>query len=299
MGKGIDGRDAAVRSLWSCGVMRNVYLCGMDVRPKKALGQHFLMDASIAQRIVGALCDGEEADACGVDGRLRVLEVGAGTGVLTEILLGREEVDLWAVEIDGESVGYLLRRFPVLRGRLVQDDFLTLDLSAVFEGRFLVVGNFPYHISSQILFKVLEHRDRIPMVVGMLQKEVAERIAAGPGSKTYGILSVLLQTWYDIEYLFTVSEHVFLPPPKVKSAVVRLIRNGRVEVLCPEPLFKRVVKATFNQRRKTIRNSIRQVTGKVVLLDHPLLALRPEQLSVAQFIELTNFVESRISAISH
>jgi len=222
--------------------------------------------------------------------------LGPGTGVLTRFLLEQPRINLRAIEIDGESVDYLLAHFPALNGNLIQADFLNMDLSAVFGSPFLVIGNFPYHISSQILFKILEERDRIPVVVGMFQKEVAERIAAPPGSKTYGILSVLLQAWYRIEYVCTVPQHVFLPPPKVQSAVIRLIRNTRKELDCNEVLFKQVVKATFNQRRKAIRNSIKQLTGMVALPEHPLLGFRPEQLGVHQFMELTTLVDRLLTS---
>jgi len=252
----------------------------MFVRPKKALGQHFLKDISIAKKIVDALGD------CS----LPILEVGPGTGVLTQFLIERPGTELRAVEIDTESIAYLQSHFHLLQDRLIQADFLQIDLNALFRSPFAVIGNFPYHISSQIFFKILEHRDMVPMVVGMVQKEVAERMATLPGSKTYGILSVLLQAWYDIEYLFTVPEHLFQPPPKVKSAVIRLVRNDRIGLPCTESLFKQVVKTTFNQRRKTIRNSLKQIFGSVPLPEHPLLTLRPEQLGVEQFIELTNFV---------
>lgn len=263
----------------------------MYVHPKKALGQHFLRDLSVAQDIVDALLHVQIGEGC-IAQKMQVLEVGPGTGVLTQFLLKRPDIDLRAVEIDKEAIDYLLTHFPSIEGRLIEADFLRLDLGALFDAPFSVIGNFPYHISSQIFFKALEERNRIPVVVGMLQKEVAERIAASPGSKTYGILSVLLQTWYEVEYLFTVPAHLFSPPPKVQSAVVRLKRNARNELPCSETLFKQVVKATFNQRRKAIRNSIRQVTGAAPLPEHPLLALRPEQLSVSQFIELTHFTLS-------
>ena len=256
----------------------------MYIRPKKALGQHFLRDHSVAQDIVDALCISN----------VPVVEVGPGTGVLTQFLLKRPDIDFRAVEIDKESIGYLLAHFPCLNGRLIEADFLRLDLRALFSSPFAVIGNFPYNISSQIFFKILEERDLIPLVVGMLQKEVAERIAAPPGSKTYGILSVLLQAWYDIEILFGVPAHLFSPPPKVQSAVIRLTRNLRTELPCSESLFKQVIKTTFNQRRKAIRNSIKQTTGAASLPDDPLLSLRPEQLSVSQFIELTNKVASVI-----
>jgi len=267
--------------------LKVLYVCRMYVHPKKALGQHFLKDVSVAKQIVEALCCAPilQKQCC------KVLEVGPGTGVLTQFLIKEPHVDLYAVEIDKESIVYLLTHYPTLEGRLIEADFLKIDLSALFSNPFLVIGNFPYNISSQILFKILDVRDAVPVVVGMFQKEVAERIAAPPGSKTYGILSVLLQAWYDIEYLFTVPAHLFVPPPKVQSAVIRLVRNDRTALPCSESLFKQVVKATFNQRRKAIRNSIKQVTGSVPLPDHPMLGLRPEQLGVHQFIELVQWVE--------
>ncbi|KDS36770.1 dimethyladenosine transferase [Parabacteroides distasonis str. 3776 D15 i] len=216
-----------------------------------------------------------------------VLEIGPGMGVLTQFLLEAGH-DLTVVELDMESVDYLNQNFPDLKGRIIAEDFLKLDLSKIFPGEFCVIGNYPYNISSQIFFKVLDYKDQIPCCSGMLQKEVAERLAAGPGSKTYGILSVLLQAWYDVEYLFTVSEKVFDPPPKVKSAVLKMTRNDRKELGCDEKLFKTVVKTSFNQRRKTLRNSMKPLLGK----DCPDYALpifdkRPEQLSVEQFVELT------------
>lgn len=252
----------------------------VEVRPKKALGQHFLTDQSVAQNIVAAL------DTSG-----DVLEVGPGMGVLTQYLLQRPELSLKVVEIDTESVQYLLTHFPVLSPNIYEEDFLKLDLSHLFAKDFAVIGNFPYNISSQIFFKILDFKDNVPQVVCMIQKEVAERLAAGPGSKTYGILSVLLQAWYDIEYLFTVGEGAFLPPPKVKSAVIRLRRNGRNSLGCEQEFFKKVVKTTFNQRRKTIRNSLKPL-GLNMTDDIPFLDKRPEQLSVEDFIKLTNSLES-------
>lgn len=248
------------------------------VRPKKALGQHFLTDQGIAQAIVAAL-----------QSRGPVLEVGPGTGVLTQYLLREPQIRLKVVEIDSESVRYLLEHFPKLAPVLYEADFLKMDLSKLFPESFALIGNFPYNISSQIFFKVLEARTQIPEVVCMIQKEVAERLAAPPGSKTYGILSVLLQAWYDIEYLFTVGEGSFVPPPKVKSAVIRLTRNSRQTLDCDEDLFKRVVKATFNQRRKTIRNSLKPIIAALPEMPDfiPYLDARPEQLSVGEFVELT------------
>jgi len=255
------------------------------VRPKKALGQHFLKDLHIAQRI---------ADTMLAYKGLPVLEVGPGMGVLTRFLLDAKH-NLSVVELDGESVQYLNENYPELEGRIIADDFLKLDLAKLFPTPFCIIGNYPYNISSQIFFKVLDYKDQIPCCAGMLQKEVAERLAAGPGSKVYGILSVLLQAWYDVEYLFTVDETVFDPPPKVKSGVLRATRNNRTELGCDERLFKTVVKTTFNQRRKTIRNSIRTLLGKNCS-DYglPIFDKRPEQLSVEQFVELTEIVENNL-----
>lgn len=248
------------------------------VRPKKALGQHFLTDQGVAQAIVAALRSHGP-----------VLEIGPGTGVLTRHLLENPHLQLKVVEIDGESVRYLLEHYPRLAPALYEADFLKLDLAKLFPAEFALIGNFPYNISSQIFFKVLDYRQQVPEVVCMVQKEVAERLAAGPGSKTYGILSVLLQAWYDIEYLFTVGEGAFLPPPKVKSAVIRLTRNARTSLDCDEDLFKKVVKTTFNQRRKTIRNSLKPILSTLPKLPDfiPYLDARPEQLSVEEFTELT------------
>lgn len=255
------------------------------VRPKKALGQHFLTDESVAARIA-ATVDCEPA--------LPIVEVGPGMGMLTKYLLeaGR---DVTVVELDEESVAFLWQNYPALDGRIVEGDFLQLDLTrfAGADGHLCVIGNYPYNISSQIFFHILEYKDNVTLCSGMLQREVAERIAAREGSRTRGILSVLLQAWYDIEYLFTVSEGVFNPPPKVKSGVIRLRRNGVTSLGCDERLFKTVVKTTFGQRRKTIRNSLRPLLPSgTPLPDHPLMALRPEQLSVDQFIQLTNLVSS-------
>lgn len=252
-----------------------------QVRPKKFLGQHFLTDLSVAQRIAETISAG------------RVLEIGPGMGVLTQYLLKNKDIDLTAIELDRESVAYLKEWYPELH--LIEGDFLKLNIAELYpEGEFCVIGNYPYNISSQIFFKVLEYKDRIPVCSGMIQKEVAERIASKPGKKAYGILSVLLQAYYDIEYLFTVNENVFAPPPKVKSAVVRLTRNRRQELGCDEQLFKQVVKTAFNQRRKQMRNSLMPLVGK----DHPLLSdpvftKRPEQLSVEEFIQLTNLIDGK------
>ena len=263
----------------------------MEVRAKKALGQHFLTDLSIARAIAQAL---EVDEGC----VMPTLEVGPGMGVLTQYLLEREDVDLRMVEVDSESIDYLLEHFPQVNGKLMEADFLKLQLERFFPDRFCVIGNFPYNISSQIFFKVLDYKEQIPQVVGMVQKEVAERLASPPGKKAYGILSVLLQAWYDIEYLFTVSEHVFNPPPKVKSAVIRLRRNSRTDLGCDTSLFKSIVKTSFNQRRKTIRNSVKPLSKEYVIPAEilsvmpdgsqvNLLDMRPEQLSVEQFVELT------------
>ncbi|MDE5554556.1 MAG: 16S rRNA (adenine(1518)-N(6)/adenine(1519)-N(6))-dimethyltransferase RsmA [Muribaculaceae bacterium] len=257
-----------------------------QVKPKKALGQHFLTDLSVAARIAATVDEYKG---------MPVLEVGPGMGVLTRPLLEAGH-DVTVVEIDTESVGYLRANFPALTDgtRIIEGDFLKLDLAEIFPGKkFCVIGNYPYNISSQIFFHVLDYKDMVPCCSGMLQREVAERIAAGPGTKARGILSVLLQAWYDIDYLFTVSEHVFNPPPKVKSGVIKMVRNGVTDLGCDERLFKTVVKTTFGQRRKTIRNSVRSLLAPGAQLpDSKLLAMRPEQLSVAEFIELTNLVSS-------
>lgn len=252
----------------------------MEVRAKKALGQHFLTDQKIAQAIVAAL-----------DGPSEVLEIGPGMGVLTQYLLQREELDLKMVEVDSESVEYLLTHFPGMQGRLIEADYLKLDVSRFFKGSYKIIGNFPYNISSQIFFKILEDKDRVPEVVCMIQKEVADRIAEPPGNKTYGILSVLLQAWYDIEYILSVGPGAFAPPPKVKSAVIRLKRNSRTELGCDEKLFKQVVKMAFNQRRKTLRNALKPLINEKGLaadvLENPVFDLRAERLSVEDFVSLT------------
>ncbi len=251
------------------------------VKPKKALGQHFLTDLSVARRIAATL-----SDYVGVP----VIEVGPGMGVLTRFLLDGGH-DLTVVELDRESVEYLQANFPQLHGRIVEADFLRLDLAELTRGReFCVIGNYPYNISSQIFFHILDYKDMVPCCSGMLQREVAERLAAPEGTKARGILSVLLQLWYRVDYLFTVSENVFNPPPKVKSGVIKLVRNDRRLLPCSEQLLKSVVKVTFGQRRKTIRNSIRAVCPDFPA-GHPLAQMRPEQLSVEQFIELTLEVE--------
>lgn len=250
-----------------------------QVRAKKFLGQHFLKDLSVAQRIAETIQSG------------RVLEIGPGMGVLTQYLLQNPNIDLTAIEIDRESVAYLKEMYPQLQ--LIEGDFLKLPIDQLYpDGEFCVIGNYPYNISSQIFFKVLEYKDRVPVCSGMIQKEVAERIAAKPGNKTYGILSVLLQAYYNIEYLFTVDEHVFNPPPKVKSAVIRMTRNSCSHLDCNETLFKTVVKTAFNQRRKQMRNSLMALVGKEnPLLQDPIFTKRPEQLSVEEFINLTKMIE--------
>ena len=255
----------------------------LQVKPKKALGQHFLTDQSIAARIAATLDEYK-----GVP----VMEVGPGMGVLTRFLLEAGH-DVNVAEIDGESVEYLKENFPALDGRIIEGDFLQLDLNEFYGGReCCVIGNYPYNISSQIFFHVLDLKDVVTCCSGMLQREVAERLAAPPGTKTRGILSVLLQAWYDVEYLFTVSEKVFNPPPKVKSGVIKMTRNSVTSLGCDEKLFKTVVKTTFGQRRKTLRNTIKGLipAGTELPADHQLLAMRPEQLSVEQFIELTRLV---------
>ena len=256
------------------------------VRPKKFLGQHFLKDLHVAQAIA------DTVDACP---DIPVLEVGPGMGVLTQYLLPKGR-GLKVVELDFESVAYLREHFPQLGEGIIEQDFLKMRLDEVFGGSpFVLTGNYPYNISSQIFFKMLEYKDFIPCCTGMVQKEVAERMAAHPGKKTYGILSVLLQAWYSVEYLFTVDEHVFNPPPKVKSAVIRMTRNDTRELGCSEKLFRQIVKTTFNQRRKTLRNSISPVLDRAnPLCADPIFDKRPEQLSVEDFIGLTNRVEKAL-----
>ena len=255
-----------------------------EVRAKKALGQHFLTDLNIAQKICNSLSGGtaENPDT--------VLEVGCGMGVLTQYLLRREDITTWGAEIDTESVDYLNVHYPDFTPRLLSCDFLKMDLAGQFPDGVKIIGNFPYNISSQIFFKIIENRNLVPESVGMIQKEVAVRIAEPPGSREYGILSVLLQAWYDIEYLFTVGEKVFNPPPKVKSAVIRLKRNSVETLGCDEALFVKVVKASFGQRRKMLRNSLKSVFGDFGGAEHRFFTQRAEQLSVADFVELTQWV---------
>jgi 16S rRNA (adenine1518-N6/adenine1519-N6)-dimethyltransferase len=251
----------------------------MMVKPKKHLGQHFLTDKNIAEKIVRQL----QAD------QTKVLEIGAGTGVLTGFLLDRFGDQLHVVEVDEESIEYLKLHFPALVPRLHQADFLKIKLDEMIPGPLAIIGNFPYNISSQIFFHVLSHRNQVREVVCMIQKEVAERIAAPPGSKTYGILSVLLQAWYDIEYGFTVNEQVFFPPPKVKSAVIRLQRNQVLSLDCDEKLFHQVVKKAFNQRRKTLRNGLRDMLHPQII-GLEIFDKRAEQLDVNSFVDITKMI---------
>lgn len=253
------------------------------VRAKKHLGQHFLKDEKIAEDIVKSLKH--------VSSYKKVLEVGPGMGVLTKYLLKESAYETHIIDIDRESIAYLKQNYPALENRIIEGDFLKLDFRGLFNDEpFAVIGNFPYNISTEILFTVLDHKNQVPEVVGMFQKEVAERIAAKPRNKTYGITSVLLQAFYDIDYLFTVDETVFNPPPRVKSAVIRLTRNAVQQLDCDEKLFKQVVKAGFNQRRKTLRNSIKAFKLKPEFLDHKYLTQRAEELSVSDFVALTNMV---------
>ena len=270
------------------------------VRPKKFLGQHFLTDLSIASRIA------DTVDACP---ELPILEVGPGMGMMTQFLVQKSR-QVKVVEIDYESVEYLRRTYPELEDSIIEDDFLKMHLERTFEGSpFVLTGNYPYNISSQIFFKMLDYKALIPCCTGMIQKEVAERMAAKPGSKTYGILSVLIQAWYDVEYLFTVEPGVFNPPPKVRSAVIRLTRNETTELGCDEKLFKRLVKTTFNQRRKTLRNNIKPLLSQLEtesvakpdfteLLADPIMTQRPEQLSVQNFIDLTLRLEHELKKLA-
>jgi 16S rRNA (adenine1518-N6/adenine1519-N6)-dimethyltransferase len=250
------------------------------VNPKKYLGQHFLNDRDIARRIANTLSG---------SGYSSVLEIGPGTGILTGFLVDRQFPDFRVIEIDNESAYYLKENLPGLK-EIIRGDFLVMDIDQYFHGKLAIIGNFPYNISSQIMFKILDNRDKIVEVCGMFQKEVAERICSPPGSKIYGILSVMLQAFYTPEYLFTVPEHVFSPPPKVKSGVIRLTRNKIKKLGCDESLFQKVIKAGFNQRRKTLRNSVKAAFN-LKREDYKDFGLRPEQLSVVQFVELTNWIE--------
>jgi 16S rRNA (adenine1518-N6/adenine1519-N6)-dimethyltransferase len=251
------------------------------VRAKKHLGQHFLKDQNIARKI---------SESFSPMAPKLILEIGPGMGILTQYLLENQTNNLWVVEIDRESVAYLEKNFPQLEAKIIQGDFLKLPLDNLFQEPIAIIGNFPFNISSQILFKILEHRDLVPEMVGMFQKEVAERIAAKPGSKTYGITSVLLQTFYTIEYLFTVNEQVFDPPPKVKSGVIRIVRNPVSQLPCDEKLYFRVIKTGFNQRRKTLSNSLKSILLNLKP-DQEIFRKRPEQLGVHEFIELTLLIE--------
>lgn len=253
------------------------------VRAKKHLGQHFLNDENIAKKIVDAMLEENSLSA--------LIEIGPGTGVLTKFMIDRP--DFFALDVDRDSIAYLKEHYPQFAEKIIECDFLKKDLKEVVgDKKFNIIGNFPYNISSQIMFRVLENRNKVDLVVGMFQKEVAERLAEKPGSKAYGILSVLLQAFYDIDYLFTVHENVFSPPPKVKSAVIKLRRNQVQKLECDEDLFKTVVKTTFNQRRKTIRNSIKPMLTSIIESSSYLFDKRPEQLSVAEFVELTKLVEA-------
>ena len=254
----------------------------MQVSPKKSLGQHFLTDRNIAEKIVSAV---PETPAM-------ILEIGPGTGMLSGLLLERTELDPMFIETDRESVDFLAMKFPGIEEKLYHEDFLKANLKSLINGQYQIVGNLPYNISSQIFFRMLEDRDRLRSAVVMIQKEVAQRIRSGPGNKVYGILSVLLQTWFNIEYLFTVSENVFHPPPKVKSAVIRLSRNETVDLGCDPGLYFKVIKAGFNQRRKTLRNSLKQIIGdKDTSAISEMLSQRAEELTVEEFIKLTTFLE--------
>lgn len=271
--------------------MHNEHTPSYKVRPKKNLGQHFLTDLTIAQRI---------ADTVDIAPELPILEVGPGMGVMTQYLIGKQR-PFKVVEIDRESVGYLTERWPQFISEIISDDFLKMDLKKVFDGQpFLLTGNYPYDISSQIFFKMLDNKDLVPYCTGMIQKEMAERIAAAPGNKSYGILSVLLQLWYDVDYLFTVEPGVFNPPPKVRSAVISMKRNDVTDCGCDEVLLKRIVKGVFGMRRKMLRVSLRSVLPQLdhiygmrdhtEFLQNPDFTQRPEQLSVQEFVALTNAV---------
>ncbi len=249
------------------------------VKAKKHLGQHFLTDKKIAAKIVDGLIH--------TDQYTQVLEVGPGMGILSDILLEKENLETYMIDIDRDSYKFLQEKYPQLGDRLILGDFPALDLRTIFPGKFSIIGNFPYNISSQILFKVLEHRDCVVEMVGMFQKEVAERCASKSGTKDYGILSVLIQAYYNIEYLFTVKPGTFNPPPKVNSGVIRLSRNSTAELPCDEKLFWRTVKGGFNQRRKTLRNALSGTISKDKMDNHPFFDKRAEELSVEDFIALT------------
>lgn len=254
------------------------------VRAKKHLGQHFLTDKNIAEKIVNSLQQ--------QDKYTRILEVGPGMGILSDVLLQKKDLEVYMIDIDIESFEFLKKKYVQIGDRLINGDFLKLNFKDVFPGDFAIIGNFPYNISSQILFKVLENRNQVIEVVGMFQKEVAERCAAKPGNKEYGILSVFLQAWFNVEYLFTVKAGVFNPPPKVLSAVIRLTRNQTENLNCDEKLFWQVVKTAFNQRRKTLRNALSSLINKEKMIAEPLLELRAERLSVNDFVFLTNLISN-------
>ena len=266
--------------------MDNSNTMNKKVKAKKHLGQHFLNDKQIAKDIVDSLSSKEAYD--------HVLEIGPGMGVLTEFLIEKKDYQTHIIDIDKESIVYLEKEFSVIKDRIISADFLQLDLNDVCEDNLAIIGNFPYNISSQIFFKVLDNRNKVPEVVGMIQKEVAERIASKHGNKTYGILSVLLQAYYDIEYLFTVPPHVFSPPPKVESAVIRLKRNNCKELPCNEKFFKRVVKQSFSTRRKTLRNCLKSIGITEEMEQSGFMHLRAEQLSVNDFIKLTQIMEKNL-----
>jgi 16S rRNA (adenine1518-N6/adenine1519-N6)-dimethyltransferase len=253
-----------------------------SVRPKKHLGQHFLHDKYIAEKIVAGLQGGDYKN---------ILEIGPGMGILTEFLLEKDDKTTWVIDIDRESIEYLKRTYSELGARIIHDDFLKIDLSKFIDGNVAIIGNLPYNISSQIFFKLLMLKDLVPEMVCMIQKEVAERITSPPGNKTYGILSVLLGAYFDMEYLFTVEPGAFHPPPKVNSGVMRLTRNGTKKLACDEAAFFRVVKQGFQNRRKTLRNALKPLNLPVQINEHPFLSLRAEQLSVADFVALTTKIE--------
>lgn len=252
------------------------------VTAKKHLGQHFLKSSEIAHTIVDALERKEDYST--------IMEIGPGMGILTDHLFQLKDQDIYLIELDKEAVGFLLNKYPEKAARIIEADFLQLDLGSICKEQFAIIGNFPYNISTQILFKVLENREQVPEVVGMFQKEVAERIASGPGNRDYGILSVLMQAYYNVELLFTLNQEDFNPAPKVKSAILHFSRKENFNLGCDPVLFKRVIKAAFNQRRKTLRNALSVLNGKEALNDVPFLDLRAEQLSWQQFVELTNSI---------
>ena len=268
-----------MRNVGEIGGCQKKTIIMQEVRPKKSLGQHFLTDQNIAKRIVEQLSPDVET----------VIEVGAGTGVLTQYMVNDIRDKFYVIEIDHESIDYLKVHFPTLGDHLIQGDFLRSNLSQYGQQNMAIIGNFPYNISSQIFFQVLKYKEQVVEVVGMVQKEMAERMAAKEGSKTYGILSVLMQAWYDIEYLFIVHENVFNPPPKVKSAVIKMRRYATTDLGCDEKLFVSIVKQAFNQRRKTMRNSLRPMLSPDII-ENEVFNKRPEQLSVQDFINLTNLI---------